>query len=226
MSRENITRIKVVYTALGELAKDVVFVGGATVALYADRPAGEVRPTDDVDVLFEVLNYTAYAVLEAQLRSKGFEHDTASDVICRHVINGIIVDVMPTEESILGFSNKWYKEGFENSMTRLVEENYPIRLFQPVYFLASKLEAFKNRGGNEGRFSTDFEDIVYILNNRSVIWDELHQAPENVKQYLKKEILALLENEYIEEWISVHLDYNEQGRVRTIIGELTSFVES
>lgn len=225
MSRENISRIKVVYTALGELAKDVVFVGGATVALYADRPAGEVRPTDDVDVLFEVLNYTAYAVLEAQLRSKGFEHDTASDVICRHMINGIIVDVMPTEESILGFSNKWYKEGFENSMTRLVEENYPIRLFQPVYFLASKLEAFKNRGGNEGRFSTDFEDIVYLLNNRSVIWDELHQAPENVKQYLKKEILALLENEYIEEWVSVHLDYNEQGRVRTIIGELTSFAE-
>lgn len=50
MSRESITRIKVVYDALEELANEVVFVGGATVALYADRPSGEARPTDDVDI--------------------------------------------------------------------------------------------------------------------------------------------------------------------------------
>ena len=46
--RENITRIKAVYNALEELADQVVFVGGATVSLYGERPAGEVRPTDDV----------------------------------------------------------------------------------------------------------------------------------------------------------------------------------
>lgn len=44
---QNIIRIKAVYNALEELENDVVFVGGATVALYADRPASEVRPTDD-----------------------------------------------------------------------------------------------------------------------------------------------------------------------------------
>ncbi len=32
--RENIARIKAVHYALEELAKDVVFVGGATVSLY------------------------------------------------------------------------------------------------------------------------------------------------------------------------------------------------
>ena len=41
---QNITRIKVVYDALGDLAPDVVFVGGETVALYATRPTREVRP--------------------------------------------------------------------------------------------------------------------------------------------------------------------------------------
>jgi hypothetical protein len=67
--RENITRIKAVHYALEELAKDVVFVGGATVSLYSTRPETETRPTDDVDVVIELLHYRNYAVLEERLRS-------------------------------------------------------------------------------------------------------------------------------------------------------------
>jgi hypothetical protein len=55
MSSESNTRIRVVYNALEELVNDVVFVGGATVSLYADRPAGESRPTDDVDIFYHYL---------------------------------------------------------------------------------------------------------------------------------------------------------------------------
>lgn len=110
--RENITRIKVVHDALEELNTEVIFIGGATVSLYADRPAGEIRPTDDIDILIELLNYKEYAGIDEKLRRKGFVNDTASGVICRYTIHGIIVDVMPTSEEILGFSNIWYQEGF------------------------------------------------------------------------------------------------------------------
>ena len=44
----NVARIKTVYDALEEIVREVVFVGGATVSLYADRPATESRPTEDV----------------------------------------------------------------------------------------------------------------------------------------------------------------------------------
>lgn len=108
MSRESITRIKVVYDALEELANEVAFVGGATVALYADRPSGEARgPTDDVDILVELTHYRDYAAIEERLRSKGFTNDTESGVICRYRVRGIIVDVMPTGENTLGFTNSW-----------------------------------------------------------------------------------------------------------------------
>lgn len=57
MSHErNILRIKVVHDALQELAGEVVFVGGATVSLYAQRPVAEIKPTDDVDVVVEVIS--------------------------------------------------------------------------------------------------------------------------------------------------------------------------
>jgi hypothetical protein len=94
------------------LRDQVVFVGGATVAFYVDRMAEEVRPTDDVDVVVEIWTYKEYAALEEQLRKMGFTNDHSSRVICRYRVQGIVVDVMPTGENVLGFQNKWYPEGY------------------------------------------------------------------------------------------------------------------
>lgn len=71
----NLTRIKAVANSLQALNQKVVFVGGATISLYPDRPVFEVRPTDDVDVLIEILNYKKRAALEEKPRSIGFKHD-------------------------------------------------------------------------------------------------------------------------------------------------------
>jgi len=70
---KNLVRIKAVYNALGPLKDKVVFVGGATVALYVDRMAEEVRPTDDVDVVVEIWSHREYAALEERLRQMGLQ---------------------------------------------------------------------------------------------------------------------------------------------------------
>ena len=222
----NITRIKAVYNALEELADQFIFVGGATVSLYADRPASDTRPTDDVDILIELLDYTGYAVIEDKLRSKGFTNDFESGVICRYQVKGITVDVMPTSKEILGFANQWYEEAFAHCIPIYLGEGYHIRIFDPPFFLATKLEAFANRGNSDGRFSTDFEDIVYLLNNRSTIWQELHDSPENLRVYMRMKLSLLSDNPYIDEWVSCHLDYSEQKRVRLIVGNMRDFVNA
>lgn len=132
---------------------------------------------------------------------------------------------MPTSEGILGFTNKWYIEGYAHAMEYVLDENYRIHIFSPPYFLATKLEAFKNRGGNDGRWSTDFEDIVYLLNNRNKIWSEIDAAESNVKAYLLKEFRNLAENKYIDEWISVHLGYREQERTYYIMGSMNDLLD-
>lgn len=220
----NITRIKAVHNALGELAPEIIFVGGAVVSLYADRPYDDTRPTDDIDIVVELLDYTGYAALEEKLREKGFVNDIESKIICRYKINGIIVDVMPVSEKILGFTNKWYAPGFKLANNFKIDNHHTVKIFPVIYFVASKLEAFKNRGNNEGRTSSDFEDIIFVLNYSNSIWEELQTADEAVKQYLKDEFKKLLDGDYIDEWISVHLDYPEQRRVNFIIGNLTTFV--
>lgn len=223
--RENLLRIKAVYDALEELAKDVVFVGGATVSLYTDRVAEEVRPTDDIDILIELVSYQGYADIEEKLRQKGFINDWESGVICRYKVQGIIVDVMPTSDRILGFSNKWYTPGFSNAIDYTLDEKHVIKIFSPPYFLATKLEAFKNRGHEDGRTSTDFEDIVYFLNNRSTIWKELQNTEPHLKTYIVDSFRDLLNNKYIDEWISVHLEYTEQERQYFILDSMQDIVE-
>jgi hypothetical protein len=221
---QNLTRIKAVHRALGELAGDFFFIGGAAVSLYTDRKSSELRPTDDIDILIELKKYDEFTKIEEKLRSKGFENDIDSRVICRYKVQGITVDVMPTSENVLGFTNKWYDEGTQNGTSTRLDENVEIRIFTSVYFLASKFEAFKNRGRNDGRQSSDFEDIVYILNNRSVIWEEIKQADHSVKNYLINEMDLLLKNKYLDEWIGCHLEYAEQRRIGFIIGSMEELV--
>jgi predicted nucleotidyltransferase len=223
---QNISRIKAVCEALGEMTHSVLFVGGATVSLYTDRPASEVRPTDDVDIIVELVHYLGYADIEEQLRMKGFIHDQESGVICRFKIQGIIVDVMPTRSTVLGFTNKWYEEGFSKPMHKKLHEGLNIKILQPVYFLASKMEAFKDRGGGDGRTSSDFEDIVYILNNRSTIWDEIEKSPSHLRTYLKNEFQKILQDDFLYEWVSANLDYTEQKRTSFIVGGIESLIDS
>lgn len=223
---QNITRIKVVCEALGEMTHSVLFVGGATVSLYTDRPASEVRPTDDVDILVELIHYSGYADIEEQLRKKGFVNEQESGIICRFKIHGIIVDVMPTSSNVLGFTNKWYEEGFSKPMEWQLIEGLSIKLLEPVYFLASKMEAFKGRGGGDGRMSSDFEDIVYVLNNRNAIWDEIEKAPSHLRAYLKNEFQKISQKDFLYEWISANLDYTEQKRTDFIVGGIEGFIGS
>ncbi len=200
----NITRIKAVSNALGNLKESVVFVGGATVSLYADRETEESRPTEDVDVLVEISSKKDYAELEEQLRKIGFTNDMTAGFIGRFLMQGIIVDVMPIEESILGFSNKWYKEGFTTADLYPIDEMHSVHIFTAPVFIASKLEAFKSRGNNDGRMSSDFEDIIYVLENRSTIWDELKNTTEPLHSYLLETFASLRKEKYIEEWIGAH----------------------
>lgn len=222
----NRVRIKAVHNALAALHETIVFVGGATVSLYADKPEQtDVRPTNDIDVLIEIGSYGAYAAIQEQLATIGFYVDPEAKVTCRYIYDGLTVDIMPTDESVLGFSNRWYKEGCSNLETYQVDERTTVNIFSPAYFIASKLEAYKGRGNNDGRTSQDFEDIVFVLDNRKTIWQELNESTPVLKRYLQEEWRYLLSNTNIEEWLSVHLEYNTAtARARVILNELDLFI--
>jgi predicted nucleotidyltransferase len=222
--RENITRIKAVYNALGELRDQVVFVGGATVSLYSDRDGFEFRPTDDVDIVIELLNLSDYTALEEKLRSIGFKNDQESHIICRYKIDGIVVDFMPTQGDILNFSNQWYPDGYKNAISYSIDDLHTVKIFTAPYFLASKFDAFNDRGKHDGRTSSDFEDIVSVLERRRTVWSEINSAPADVKIYIQNSFKELLENIFLEEWINAHIDFISPPSTYIIIENMKTLV--
>ena len=221
--QDNVSRIKVVREALGHLRNDVVFVGGSTVSFYADRETFEVRETDDVDVIIEVLTYSDHVKFEEKIQKLGFSPDAGSPIKVRYNIKGITVDFMPTTDVAMGFKNKWYPDGYKNAIEYSIDENATIKILAPEHFLATKLEAFKSRGYSDPRQSRDFEDIVYVLENRNAIWSELVNCSEPVKGYLKAEFAKLLSQQGIEEWIDCHVDFVSPPSTYMIIAELKNF---
>ena len=131
-----------VAVSLGELNKDVVYVGGAMVSLYIDDTAAEdVRPTKDIDITLEIANVGELEKLRVALENKGFVQSAEDDVICRFRLKEIKVDVMSTTEVGWAPANPWFESGFKNSITIEVEK-MPIRILTLPYFLATKFSAF------------------------------------------------------------------------------------
>jgi hypothetical protein len=114
----NLKMLEFVANKLGQLCDEVIFLGGCTTALFiTDTAAPDVRYTLDVDCIVDVLSLSQYYQLEKKLQAHGFKKSIQDDVFCRWHYDDVILDVMPTDEKILGFGNKWYKSAIQHAFT-------------------------------------------------------------------------------------------------------------
>ena len=187
----NINAVAEVAAGLRELCGQMVFVGGAVISLYTDDAAAdEVRPTDDIDMTLELASFAELVRLQEKLAGLGFSPDPAGHAICSYRYRDIAVDIMPAEDGPAGNANRWYKPGFAFLQTARAGE-HSIRILSAPYFLATKFEAFNDRGGDY-RTGHDFEDIVYIIDNRTTIVGEILAADENVRTFLREQLSKLM----------------------------------
>jgi hypothetical protein len=98
---------------------------------------------------------------------------------------------MPTDERVLGFSNRWYAPAI-SSAGHMDIAGFRIRLITPTYFLGTKLEAFRGRGNNDYSGSHDLEDVITVIDGRPEIIDEVRTAPADVRTYIASEVRQLL----------------------------------
>jgi hypothetical protein len=99
---------------------------------------------------------------------------------------------MPTDECILGFTNRWYMPALESAQLVRVA-GVPLRVVTAVHFIAMKLEAFHGRGNDDVMGSHDLEDLMTVIDGRADIVDELKGAASDVRRYVASEVRALLE---------------------------------
>lgn len=187
--------LKTVAVALGDqLLARLVFVGGCTTALYITDPVTleGVRATDDVDLIVDLAGFPAWAKLVEQLRKQGFTEAADDNVICRMKLGELKVDFMPDDEKILGFSNRWYARGIETAVETALDENITIRRLTPPMFIATKLEAYRGRGGGDLVGSRDAEDVLLLVDGRQELIDEVAAADADIRSYIAGEFEKLL----------------------------------
>jgi len=109
-------------------------------------------------------------------------------------LNDLIVDFMPDDEKILGYSNRWYGQALKEAKDYELQDNLTIQLVTPVFFIATKLEAYKGRGNNAPLQSRDIEDILNVFDGRDELVEEINHASLNLRSYISKELVSLLEH--------------------------------
>jgi predicted nucleotidyltransferase len=212
----NIEILELAVSRLGDLTNELVFLGGcATGLLITDLAASPIRMTRDVDVIAEVSTLSDYHNLAEHLRQRGFKEDLSDDApICRWVAESLILDVMPTNPSILGFGNQWYVPAMNNALTMMLPSGMAIQSVSAPYFLSTKLEAFDGRGQGDYLLSHDIEDFVAVIDGRAEVVEELLDAAGDVKVYLAERFDGLLRESSFMDSLPGHLPPDQAGQLR------------
>ena len=229
----NIQQLETVAGQLGEdLCEELVFVGGAVAGLLITDPAmPSIRPTEDVDTVCRVQALTEYHRIEDRLRARGFVQDLSQEgPICRWRIaelRSAIVDVMPTLDHILGFSNRWYPLALETAVPVKLPSGRVIRLVNAPVFVATKLEAFAGRGKGDYLSSHDLEDLLAIIDGRATLLDECQTSGAELRAYLAERFGELLMTPAFVEALSGHLpgDAASQARLPDLLVKLQAIAK-
>lgn len=202
----NLAIVAQIAKGLQELNDKMVFIGGAVISLYTDDPsADEIRPTTDIDMTINLANYTEWLQMHERLAELDFYPDPQGQSICSYKFKDIAIDIMPADDTSIGISNTWYKPGIKYIQQIELLQGLKINILPSSYFLATKLEAFKDRGKNDFYGSHDFEDIIYLIDNRTTIVQEIITSEEEVKQFIIQELTAIKNHPHAAEILAMHI---------------------
>jgi hypothetical protein len=110
-------------------------------------------------------------------------------VICRWIHDtGLVLDAMPADAALLGFASRWQKEAVRHAIARELPSGVRIAAVSPPFLLATKLEAFADRGAGDYMGSRDFADVVSLLDGRAEIVAEVSTGPRGLREYLAAEL--------------------------------------
>lgn len=197
MADPNIELLTRVVEALGELRSRMTFVGGcATALLVTDPAASPVRATQDVDAVVAMVSLAEYHQLGEGLRARGFSQSIEEgEPPYRWTLAGLKLDLMPSDPAVLGFTNRWYTAVLRSAFTASVGEGIEIRVADAPSFLATKLEAFLDRGQGDYLSSHDLEDVLSVVDGRPELIDEVRAADADLRTFVGATFADLLADE-------------------------------
>lgn len=218
-SDPNLALIEAAVASLGSLIEELTLVGGATAGLLITDPAAlRVRETVDVDLVVQAASYVEYDSFGRRLAQRGFERgNREGDPICRWRRGEVVLDIMPLDEKVLGFSSRWYESAIGLALTRKLPSGATIQHIDAPHFAATKLDAFRSRGEGDFAGSSDLEDLVRVVDGRREIEDEFARAPRALREFVGAVLAECTGDRFFVEALPEYFVGREEGRVRARI---------
>jgi len=203
---------------LRPLLPEIVFVGGcATGLLITDPGAAPVRQTYDVDIISEIVSYADYAVFSERLCALGFREDSREGApLCRWQHGELVLDVMPLDALILGFSNRWYADALRTAVEVALPSGLKLKAITAPYFLGTKIEAFRGRGHADYFGSHDLEDFITVIDGRPSLLQEVGESSPNLRAFLAEAVRGLLSASRFLDALPGHLSADAASQARIV----------
>ncbi|MEM7655965.1 MAG: nucleotidyl transferase AbiEii/AbiGii toxin family protein [Bacteroidota bacterium] len=230
MPTKHLELLQTVASGLSDLTRQTIFVGGAVLDLYiTDLAAPEYRPTSDIDCMLHIPALLDMFQWEQLLSDRGFEKVGVAGQPSPHwKYQGIPLTISPMQWQIelMGFQNRWYEEGVFHARPYSLSNGHSIRLFPPAYYVAAKIDAFQNRGKEDFRRSEDFQDLVFLIENRPELPSEIERAFHEVRTYIRTQFRRFLAYPELEEGLYYALPFGADeehiDKIQNIMREIAA----
>ena len=203
----NLPLFRAVARSIQPLLDELVFTGGIVVEHYRTTPlVTSVRATRDADAICTASTYTEYSKLGDRLRGLGYTQPLEENTPpFRWRKDWLVLDVMPLNEDVLGFTNRWYGPGLDHTNPLDLGDGLVVRILDAPHFLATKLEAFAGRGSDDPIASPDLEDVVTLLATRPEIVVEVTASAAPLREWVSASLVSALPRATRSQSIAGHL---------------------
>ena len=129
---------------------------------------------------------------------------------------------MPVDAAVLGFTNRWFRAACETASDLDLGDDVTIRLVTAPLLLATKIEAFLDRGGGDFAVSHDLEDLLSVVDGRAEVVDEISAAPTDVRAHIQTTISGWLDDNRFLEALPGYMprDVASQARAAELLARL------
>ena len=173
------------------MLEELVFAGGcATAALFSEPGYMRASPPQWLDVIANTVGDLGYTALTIKLKELGMREDTMIGR-GRWKMGALTVCFWNVDPVFSPFASRFIRDAFAMPRRYPLSPDFKVKLANPVFFLALKLEAFLGRGQSNFQNSDDLNDLVSLIAARPELPFDMKLAAPAVRTYIQRSLAEL-----------------------------------
>jgi hypothetical protein len=205
------------------MLEELVFAGGCSTSLLFSE-ADFIRPTPPqwLDVIASTQGDLGHMALTIKLKEMGMREDTIFGR-GRWKMGALTVCFWNVDPVFSPFASRFLPEAFSMPRKYPVAPDMKVKLVNPAFFLALKIEAFQGRGQGNYQTSDDLNDLVALLSARAELAFDLKLTAPHVRTFVQKQLAELKPKSDFLEAIKRILN-NDEPRIALALARLNELV--